>query len=119
MDGSVSPSYLQRQIIVADTFWKRFLGLFRVKQEDALLLLVRCCDVHTFFMSRPIDLAFIDKNGIVVETCRNVAPGRRIRNCDAFVVAERFSKSSEPWLIQGETVSLPARKARSRRSMWQ
>lgn len=107
----------QRQIVVADTFWKKLLGLFRVKQGNTTLLLVRCHDVHTFFMHKPIDLAFIDRNGIVLEVRRNVGPRRRVTNRDAFAVAERFSESSEPWLIQGETVSLPARKARSRRAM--
>ena len=40
------------------------------------LLIPRCNAIHTFFMSYPIDATFLDKDGRVVKTVRNVRPWR-------------------------------------------
>ena len=40
------------------------------------LLIPHCNAIHTFFMSYPIDATFLDKEGRVVKTVRNIRPWR-------------------------------------------
>ena len=40
------------------------------------LLIPRCNAIHTFFMSYPIDATFLDGDGCVVKTVRNIRPWR-------------------------------------------
>ena len=40
------------------------------------LLIPRCNAIHTFFMSYPIDATFLDGEGRVVKTVRNIRPWR-------------------------------------------
>ena len=40
------------------------------------LLIPHCNAIHTFFMSYPIDATFLDKEGCVVKTVRNIRPWR-------------------------------------------
>ena len=40
------------------------------------LLIPRCNAIHTFFMSYPIDATFLDGDGRVVKTVRNIRPWR-------------------------------------------
>lgn len=76
---------------VANTLCSRLRGLFGRNGFDGELLLVPCNDVHTFGMSRAIDVAFVASDGAVLEAYRNVAPNRRMRNGKATATVERFS----------------------------
>lgn len=78
--------------------------LFR-DPDEVTRLLVPCCDVHTFGMRHPLDVAFIAKDGDVLEVHRNVGVRRRLRNRGASMVAERFSRDGD-WLCAGDTVRL-------------
>ena len=66
---------------VAHTLWERTRGLLRrppLKIGEGLLL-QRCRSIHTIGMAYPLDIVFLDKNGIVrkcvtgVKTFRTVA----------------------------------------------
>lgn len=48
---------------VADTFWKRFLGLMGRKslEQDKALLITPCNSIHTFFMRFRMTAVFVDK----------------------------------------------------------
>ncbi len=61
---------------VADSFWSRFIGLIGRKElpKGSALLIIPCNSIHMFFMKFPIDLIFIDKNSIVVQTVQNIRP---------------------------------------------
>lgn len=67
-----------RQLLVADGFVSRFVGLqFRSELNwGEALLLIPCSSVHTMFMRFPIDVAFIDKGGGVLRVVRDVRPWR-------------------------------------------
>jgi len=67
---------LVQKSLVADNFWTRFLGLqFRQElQPDTGLLLFPDTSIHMFFMRFPINLLFLDRDGVVVEIYRNVLP---------------------------------------------
>lgn len=63
---------------VADRFWSRFRGLQcrRSFPVGSGLLLVPCSSIHTFFMRFPIDVAFLDDQGVVVAVRSNLKPWR-------------------------------------------
>lgn len=69
---------LSRRVLVADTFWGRFLGLMGRKQmpPDEALLLLDCSSVHTFFMRFPIDIAYLDRGMRVLAVYPDVKPWR-------------------------------------------
>ncbi len=60
---------VSKNVNVADSFLKRLLGLIPKKklEEEEGLLITKCSSVHTFFMSFPIDVVFINKNLKVID----------------------------------------------------
>lgn len=63
---------------VAVTFIERARGLIGRKTlpPGCGLLIERCNAIHTFFMSFPIDATFLDRDGQIVKTVRNIRPWR-------------------------------------------
>lgn len=63
---------------VAETFAERAKGLIgrRGLEPGHGLLIKRCNCIHTFFMRFPIDAIFLDRDGKVVKTVRNIPPWR-------------------------------------------
>lgn len=84
-------------------FLSRLKGLLGREPSETLLVLVPCCDVHTWGMKHALDIAFIGYDGVVVESLRMVGPRRRVRNDRAMMVVERFS-SPKRWFREGEPV---------------
>jgi uncharacterized membrane protein (UPF0127 family) len=68
------------ELIVADTFWKRSVGLLgRAQLKASQGLLLRPCDsIHTCFMRFTIDVIFLDTHNQVVQVKQNVAPWRLV-----------------------------------------
>ena len=68
---------LAGDIKLADTFFKRFIGLMGKKSlgcEEGLLLL-NCPSIHCFFMRVPIDAIYLSKEMTVLEI-ETLAPWR-------------------------------------------
>ncbi len=63
---------------VARTFRERAKGLIGTKSlpDGEGMLILHCNAVHTFFMSFPIDVTFLDRHDRVVKTVRGVKPWR-------------------------------------------
>ncbi len=68
-------------IEIADTFWRRFLGLMGRKNiaPSQALLLYPCSSIHMCFMRFPIDVAYIKRQGDdgswqVIEVARGLRP---------------------------------------------
>lgn len=63
---------------VADTFGSRFRGLMLspAPPPGSGLLLKRCASVHTAFMRYPIDLAYVNNRGLVLQCVRGLPPWR-------------------------------------------
>jgi len=77
-------------IVKADTFWKRTLGLMGRKDmpDNEALLLSPCSSVHTFFMRFPIDLVWLGESMNIVRVDKDVMPWQ-IRGCkNAYQVLE-------------------------------
>ena len=92
-------------IELATTARDRLKGLLFKDPDDITRLLIPCHDVHTFGMRYPLDIAFISREGKVLDVYRNVATRRRIKNKRASLVAERFSRDGE-WLKEGDVVRI-------------
>jgi uncharacterized membrane protein (UPF0127 family) len=62
----------------ARSMWSQFLGLMGRKRldEGAGLLLSPCSCVHTAFMRFPIDVVFLDREGIAVKVVSDLKPFR-------------------------------------------
>lgn len=71
-------SILAENGVIAGTSLKRVKGLLGrsgLKESEALLL-KPCNSIHTFFMSFPIDVVFVDSQKKVVKTISDMAPFR-------------------------------------------
>lgn len=84
----------------------RARGLLGTRPDGDSLLLAPCNDVHTLGMRYPLDIAFVDRTGLVLEVHKNVGPRRRLRNRKAAAVIERFSLGDAPWLEPGERLGM-------------
>ena len=89
----------------ASSVAQRMRGMLFRDPDDVVRILVPCHDVHTFGMRYPLDIAFISKEGDVLEVHREVSCRHRIKNSKAAMVAERFSKAGE-WLQPGDVIRL-------------
>lgn len=87
----------------------RMRGMLFRDPDDVTRLLVPCNDIHTFGMRFSLDVAFISKEGNVLEVHRDVRSRRRLKRSDASIVAERFSKEGE-WLHAGDTLRIGVNK---------
>lgn len=92
---------------IASTVSERMRGMLFREPDDITRLLVPCHDIHTFGMRHPLDVAFISKEGDVLEVHRKVSARRRIKRKGASMVAERFSQEGD-WLKAGDRIRLGA-----------
>lgn len=90
---------------LATTMPQRLRGMLFRDPDEVTRLLVPCRDIHTFGMRHPLDVAFIAKDGDVLEVHRNVGTRKRLKNDAASMVAERFSREGE-WLHVGDMIRL-------------
>ena len=69
---------LAGRVRLADTFWRRLVGLLTCKGLGARegLLIAPCRAVHTHFMRFAIDVAFLDKDWRVVGVAPDLKPWR-------------------------------------------
>ncbi|MDD2400921.1 MAG: DUF192 domain-containing protein [Clostridia bacterium] len=63
-------------IVLADTFWLRLAGLIPKKnlQQGEGLLIRPCRQIHTWFMSFPIDVIFLNKGNQIVHLIPEMKP---------------------------------------------
>ena len=65
----------------AETFTQRLVGLLAHKSlpGDEGLWIEPCDSIHTFFMRFPIDVAFVDREGVVIRRIDVIKPWRATR----------------------------------------
>ncbi|SFT69465.1 hypothetical protein SAMN02910356_01674 [Selenomonas sp. GACV-9] len=81
----------QLRVEVADSFFRRFLGLMGRKSiEDGRgVLIVPCNSIHMCFMRFSIDAVYIDKKYRVIKVVRNLRPWWGVSWCpEAWAVIE-------------------------------
>lgn len=89
----------------ASTAKERLRGMLFRDPDNVTRILIPCRDIHTYGMRYPIDVAFISRDGRVLQVHRNVATKKRIRRKDASLVAERFSRAGD-WLKEGDVIRI-------------
>ncbi|MDD2215875.1 MAG: DUF192 domain-containing protein [Eubacteriales bacterium] len=96
-------------VYLADTFITRFRGLIgrKLKKNEGLLL-KPCSQVHCFFMSYPIDVIYLTKEGKVLRIDDNMKPGTiGIRIKESKSVLEMPAGScKEKGIIAGDWLNL-------------
>lgn len=91
-DGSAPVgAELGSDVRVASGFGSRLRGLLGTRSlpPGQGLLLVPCTSIHMFFMAIPLDVAFLDAEGLVVALYHNLRPWRISRlHPEAFAALE-------------------------------
>ncbi len=85
------------ELYLASNFFDRLRGLLGKRgsnfDEDKALLISPCNSIHTLFMKRPIDIAFVSCDGEVLKIKEHVYPQKLcIKHKKACAVIESFSK---------------------------
>lgn len=102
------------QLMVATDGPSRARGLLLRRRCSEPLILMPCNDVHTVGMVRKLDIAFVDRCGVVLESYRAVGPMRRLRCPRAVATIERFAECGT-WFSEGDRVGLVAYAAQRER----
>lgn len=65
-------------VLAATSFFKRFKGLMFTKElpQDFSIFIKPCGQIHTFFMNYNIDVLYLDKDNIILDTDENLEPGK-------------------------------------------
>jgi uncharacterized protein len=91
-------------LYLAATFLDRLKGLFRYRKKEVLLFMVPCNSIHTFWLSQPIDIAFVDQKGLVLASYKKVQPFKVLREKKAYGVVEAWSTTGNYWFKEGDQV---------------
>jgi uncharacterized membrane protein (UPF0127 family) len=81
-----------------------------VCEQGEVLVLLPCGSIHTFGMTEAIDVAFVGKQGYVLDAVKELPP-RRLLSCQkAVCVLERRSAlSDDAWFEPGDILELTLR----------
>lgn len=84
------PDGLTVKVRTADTAWTRMVGLLGRAElpETEALLLEPAWSIHTWFMRFPIDVVFVDHDGVVVRVVERMGPWRLVSERRAHAVIE-------------------------------
>src|SRR5690606_33201933 len=101
-----------REILTAFDSASRRTGLLGRDgiEAHAALILAPCNAVHTCFMRFRIDVAFVDKAGVVLSIKRNLVPWRIAARLNAHAVIEMAAGALEaPLITVGDRLTLESR----------
>jgi len=80
MDLYYNKIKILKDIKIADTFLRRLRGYMFYKQPPVSGLVIKPCNsIHTYFMKFPIDVLFIDKDGLVLSKCSYLKKNKMIK----------------------------------------
>ncbi len=90
----------------ATRYFDRLRGLFAYSGKEILLAIVPCKAIHTCGLREAINVAFIDKQGCVIASYKDVAPRSFLHERKAYGVIECWSSKSSDWYNKGDRVAL-------------
>jgi hypothetical protein len=88
VDTTTSIQLASRVTVAADSASRRKGLLERSGLDDEALIIAPCSAVHTFFMRFPIDVLFVDKQGVITRVVHTVRPWRMTGSLRAFATVE-------------------------------
>ena len=100
---------MNKKITFATTMKMRLKGLLFADVFEGWLFLCPCNDVHTFGMRFPLDIVFIDNEGMVRAVYQNVDGARRLKCHGAVAAMERMSCDDELFQV-GDYVTIGCRE---------
>lgn len=82
LKGYLGGSEIFGKIKVADTYFRRLVGLLRTDSlsSDEGLLIIPCNQIHTFGMKYAIDIVYMNKAGKVIKVDANIVPGKALKS---------------------------------------
>ena len=96
---------MEFEVVIASSWLSRARGLLFGKGErmkpSQVLALIPCKSVHTMFMRFPIDVAFVNAQGVVVKARKRLPRGRAVYCKGAVCVFERRSVDKD-WFELGD-----------------
>lgn len=100
--GLVSAGCIISKVDRTTNFLDRMRGLLGTKKldPDRGLLISPCSSIHTFAMSYPIDVLFLDKKLIIVRAISSLKPWRMAASATASLVLELAEHSIEKLQLQ-------------------
>ena len=108
-DVPVDPAQLR--IHRAHSFTQRLLGLLARSplQADEALFIAPCNSVHTVLMAYAIDVAFVDREGVVLKLVCGLKPYRAAACWGAHGVVEFAAGAAHAWGVgQGSSLDIKA-----------
>ena len=88
---------------------ERLRGLLGTGPDAHQVALLDCRSVHTFGMRYRLDIAFVDRGGLVLDSWRSVPPGRLLGNRRAWMTLERPHRRG-PWFARGERIEVERKR---------
>lgn len=96
----------------ASHFFDRLRGLFGLRNQKAITVIVPCRSIHTCWVKRDIHVAFFDQEGAIIDSSRNVKPFKVLKNKKAYGVLEGWSNEHQEWFEVGEMLELKTKNRR-------
>jgi uncharacterized membrane protein (UPF0127 family) len=101
---------LAERVRVANTFWTRLKGLIGVRKLESGdgLLIQPARQIHTHFMSIPIDVVYVNRDGQVIDCDERIAPWKigRLRKESAYVIELPAGEASRRGLCPGDQLRI-------------
>lgn len=98
----------QMRLVLATSIFARARGLLGTNacwsEGGRVLVLAPCSSVHTFGMRYTLDIAFVNRHGMVLRSERNVRPGRLLSCHKTAFVLERPYNPEQSWPENGDAV---------------
>ena len=103
---------MEFEVVIASSWLSRARGMLFGKGDrmkpSQVLALIPCKSVHTMFMRFPIDVAFVDAQGVVVKA-RSAMPRGKVAFCRGAVCVFERHAAGEGWFEPGDRVAIVVR----------
>lgn len=86
-----------------ESIYEKLRGLIGTTTQHRGVILARCSSIHTCWMTYPLDVAFIDRRGVVIKSCRKLRPWHVRTARKAQWTIERPC-SMTAWLKEGDRI---------------
>lgn len=98
------------RLVLATSWLSRMRGLLGTQSSwgggKCVLVLLPCSSIHTFGMRYALDIAFVNKKGVVLRSEPNVTPGQLLSCKGASFVLEKPHADDGKWPTTGNRIPI-------------